>query len=518
VAKGSFKRKLNLFDLFFLGIGSIIGSGWLYAAQNGASIAGPSSWISWIIGAVIIIFIGVVYSELGAALPRAGGFVQYPDYTHGSVVGYLIGFTSMIAYSAVIGIEAEAVRGYAAYWWEGLNHSDGSPTALGIGVQIALIILFFFLNYWSVNFLGKLNTVLTIYKFIVPLLIVIFLLANIDFSNFSVTQAKPGGIKGIFEAVTGAGIVFAFNGFRQPIEFAAESRRPQRDVPLAIILSVLVGLVIYLLLQFSFIGAVPHHMLSGGWSNVSFDSPWVGLAGILGLHWLALLVLLDSVVSPTATGNIYFSASSRSIYAYAKNGYFYKMFRRVDPKTGLPRAALWLTLLIAIAWTLPSQFQVWHGLVSASTSAKAMTFMVGPVSMMVLRNQRPNMERPFKLRFAQIIAPIAYIASTLVIYWSEWKVVSILIPIIIPSLVLYFAFVTDNPRFEGKVKRDFKSSFWLFGYYVFLFVFSYIGSYGPGKWIPAPWDTIVVALGSLVFFYWAVATPLPEPEIEEEDS
>ncbi|HET7615586.1 MAG TPA: APC family permease, partial [Bacillales bacterium] len=236
--KGNFKRKLNLLDLFFLGMGSIIGSGWLYAAQNGAHIAGSTAWISWIIGAVIIIFIGVVYSELGAALPRAGGFVQYPDYTHGSVVGYMIGFTSMIAYSAVIGIEAEAVRGYAAYWLEGLNNPDGSPTMWGMILQVALIVAFFFLNYWSVNFFGKLNTVLTIFKFVVPLLIIIFLLATLDVSNFSVTAADPGGLKGVFEAVTGAGIVFAFNGFRQPIEFAAEARNPQRDVPLAIILSV----------------------------------------------------------------------------------------------------------------------------------------------------------------------------------------------------------------------------------------------------------------------------------------
>src|SRR5699024_7613688 len=182
-------------------------------AQNGANIAGPTSWISWIIGATIIIFIGIVYSELGAALPRAGGFVQYPDYTHGSVVGYLIGFTSVIAYSAVIGIEAEAVRGYAAYWWEGLNHPDGTPTLLGIGIQIVLIVVFFMLNYWSVNFLGKLNTILTIFKFIVPAFIIVFLFSAMDFSNFSVTQASPGGLKGVFEAVTGAGIVFAFNGF-----------------------------------------------------------------------------------------------------------------------------------------------------------------------------------------------------------------------------------------------------------------------------------------------------------------
>ncbi|TCP18622.1 amino acid permease-like protein [Scopulibacillus darangshiensis] len=137
--KGKFKKSLNLLDLTFLGIGSIIGSGWLYAAQNGANMAGAYAWISWLIGAFVIILIGMVYAELGAAMPRAGGFIRYPNYTHGTLVGYLIGFSAMLAYSSVVGIEVEAVRGYAQSWWPQLGQQDGSPTALGMTFQIALI-------------------------------------------------------------------------------------------------------------------------------------------------------------------------------------------------------------------------------------------------------------------------------------------------------------------------------------------------------------------------------------------
>src|SRR5699024_9548581 len=121
-------------------------------------------------------------------------------------------------------------------------------------------------------------TIITAIKFIVPALIIIFLFRHLSFSNFSIDGADPGGIKGIFGAVTGAGIAYSFNGFRMPIEFAGESRRPQKDVPRAIILSVLVGLLIYLLLQIAFLGATPEAMLSDGWSEVHFDSPWAGLA------------------------------------------------------------------------------------------------------------------------------------------------------------------------------------------------------------------------------------------------
>src|SRR5699024_10879887 len=155
------KRSLNLADMFFLGIGSIIGSGWLFAAQKSANAAGTYALISWVIGAVLIMLIGLVYAELGAAMPRAGGFVRYPSYTHGSFVGFVIGLLCLLAYSAVVATEVEAVRDYAQYWWPGLETHNGGPTIIGYLMQVALIIVFFLLNYWSVNIFGKTNTVIT---------------------------------------------------------------------------------------------------------------------------------------------------------------------------------------------------------------------------------------------------------------------------------------------------------------------------------------------------------------------
>ncbi|WP_077324399.1 APC family permease [Virgibacillus siamensis] len=521
---GKFKRKLSTLDLTFLGIGSIIGSGWLYAAATAAGFAGPYSWISWILGAAIIILIGMVYSELGAAMPVAGGFVRYPDFTHGSVVGFLIGFISMLAYSAVISIEAQAVRGYLEYWFDGLGHADGTPTIMGFTIQISLIIIFFLLNYWSVNFFGKANTILTVFKFVVPLLIITVLFLNMDISNFEVMKgADPGGMKGIFAAVTGAGIVFAFNGFRQPIEFAGEAKKPERGIPVSILISVVIGLIIYMLLQIAYIGAVPPEMLAdkGGWNQLHFDSPWADLAAALGLVWLANLVLIDAVISPSATGNIYFSATARSLFAWAKNGYFFKIFQKVDSKTGLPRAALWLTMILAIVWMTPSRFQAWEDLVDASTSAKALTFVVGPVSLMALRYKKPDMHRPFYLKAANILTPLAFIAATLVVYWSQWKVISFLIPIIIVSLVLYLIFAIQNKSFTKEVVQShFQAGWWLILYYLYLMVMSYIGSYGPMKdhLIAAPWDTFVTSLGALVFYYWGVRAALKEPRIETSDT
>lgn len=516
--QGQFKKKLNLLDLTFLGCGSIIGSGWLYGAMNAAKLAGPEAWLSWVIGAIMFALIGLVYAELSSALPRSGGFLRYPDYSHGSMVGYLIGFASMLAYTSVIGVEVEAVRQYATYYLPALTqHSGNAPTLLGFLVQAALIVIFFLINYWSVNFFGKTNTVWTLFKFIVPILIIIFLLMSIQPGNFHAGGASPGGLHGVFKAVVAAGIAFAFLGFRQSVDFAAEAKNPQKDVSLSIILSICLCLVLYVLLQIAFIGAVPGSSLSHGWASINWNSPWAKLAGVLGIVWLQGLVLIDAVVSPAGTGNIFLSGTARTMFAFAKNGYFYSLFAKVDKRTGLPRGALWLALIMGIAWTLPGQFQTWAGLIGAVTSAFVLTYMIGPISALSFRKTRPDMARPFKLKGMSWISPLAFIAASLIAYWSGWSTLVLLIPITVGSLVLYFAFVDKDEKFRKNLKEDFRSCIWLFVYYAFMMVISYLGSFGPGKVIPGPWDTVIAGLGSLVFFYWGVGSALKEPRITTDE-
>ncbi|MFT8361875.1 MAG: APC family permease [Sporolactobacillus sp.] len=530
--QGKLKRKLSLLDLTMLGIGSIIGSGWLYASMKGANYAGSLAWLAWVIGAFAVILIGLVYGELGAAIPRTGGFVKYPDYSHGSVVGFLIGFISMLAYSSVAGVEVEAVRQYATYWWPALSSKAGAPTFLGFVIQAALLVLFFFLNYWSVNVFGKINTIVTAFKFVVPILAVVSLLMYFHPGNFSVGHAAPGGLSGVFQAVSNAGIVFAFLGFRQAVDFAGEAKNPKRDVPLAIILAVTVGMVIYLLLQITFLGAVPGHDLAGGWAKVTFNSPFADLAAALGVSWLTGLILFDAVISPAGTGNIYLSGTSRVLFAWAQNGYFYKIFNSVDKRTGVPRSAMWLTLILGILWTLPGQFQQWSGLISAVTSATVLTYMVGPITAASFRKTLPDMERPFKLAGMSVISPLAFMSATLITYWSGWTVVSLLIGLTIVSLILYFAFIDRDQAFAKtvNVKEDMRSAVWLFLYFVIVLAISYLGTFkgdptgvgflgirGAIGVIPAPVDTILMAVTSLIPYYIGINTGLKHPRVRDEE-
>lgn len=379
------------------------------------------------------------------------------------------------------------------------------------------------LNYWSVNVFGKINTVVTFFKFVVPSLTIITLLMFLKGGNFAIGGAVPGGAHGVFGAIAGGGIVFAFLGFRQAVDFGAEAKNPQRDIPRAIIMAVFLGTVVYILLQIAFLGGVPSNLLhNGGWGNIAqtlqgSNYPFVALASSLGLTWLSTLLLVDAVISPAGTGNIYLSGTARSIFAFSKNGYFYSLFAKVDPKTGVPRAAMWLTFLLAVAWTLPANLDAWQTLVGAVTSATVMTYMIEPISMASLRKTLPGMHRPFLLKGAALINPLAFIAATLIIYWSGWSTDSLLVPIVLGSLILYFAFMDRDGVTRAKLATAWKSGAWLIVYYVFILVMTRIGSPMKQPLIAGPYlDSIVVVLVGLVLYYWGVSSALPKPSFESD--
>ncbi|MCY0900677.1 MAG: APC family permease [Firmicutes bacterium] len=520
--QGKLKRQLGLLDLTLLGLGAIIGSGWLFGAVYAANDAGPASWISWVIGAIAVGLIGLVYAELGGALPRAGGIIRYPDYSHGPMVGYMMGFAALIAYSSVAGVEAEGMRQYlGAQWIPSLtqpNNALNLPTLSGWIVQFILLLLFFLLNYWSVNVFGKFNTWLTVLKFVVPTLAIIIFFTDFHASNFTVAGFNPGGFTGIEQAVATSGIIFSYLGFRQAVDFAGEAKNPQRTVPLAILLAIAIGAVVYILLQIVFIGAVPASALTHGWAKLTYSAPFADLAGVMGLAWFAQILFADAVISPSGTCNIYLSSTSRVIFAWARNGTFFKALGKIHKPTGVPRPALWLAFILAVLWTLP--FPSWQGLVAVVSSATVMTYIIGPVSLSAFRQSATSMPRPFRLGGASVLAPLAFVIASLVIYWSGWSVDEDLLIAQVSVFVIYLILAAFKvmPTNQVGFGQQFKSAIWLVAYYIAMFFLSMYGTFGGTSKIPMWWDQIIVIVVSLIAYYWGVAARLEKATITDEET
>lgn len=518
--QGKFKKQLSLIDLTFIGLGAIFGSGWLFAASHVSAIAGPAGIFSWLLGGFAVLLLGIVYCELGAALPRAGGVVRYPVYSHGPLLGYLMGFITLIAFSSLVAIEVVASRQYAAAWFPELTKVGSSdPTVLGWFVQFGLLCLFFLLNYRSVKTFAMANNLVSVFKFIVPLLVIGVLFSFFKPVNFQMHGFAPFGLSGIEMAVSAGGVIFAYLGLTPIISVASEVKNPQRTIPIALILSVLLSTAIYVLLQTAFLGGIPTEMLANGWAGVAKELalPYRDIALALGVGWLAYLVVADAVISPSGCGNIYMNATPRVIYGWAQTGTFFKIFTRIDEKSGIPRPALWLTFGLSVFWTLP--FPSWEALINVVSAALVLSYAVAPVSVAALRRSAPGMPRPFRVKGMNVLGPLSFIIAALIVYWSGWGTVSWLLGLQILMFVIYLLCGRLVPTAHLNLGQQVRSSAWLIGFYALTILLSKLGSFGGIGVLSHPFDTVIVAVCALGIYYWGAATGVPAHliRLETED-
>src|SRR3954471_23975167 len=304
------RRHVGVVGLLFASVGSIIGSGWLFGALNASVEAGPAAIISWALGGVMILLIALVYAELGTMFPLSGGVVRYPHMSFGSFASYTTAWITWVAVATTAPIEVEAAlqygTKYANFTKEHTVNGETvhTLTALGYGSAVVLMAIFVIVNYYGVRWFARINNVLVWWKLAIILVVIAaFFITAFHGGNFSSHGFAPEGVHGIFTAIATSGIVFSYLGFRQGIELAGETDNPRRNVPIAVVGSVLLTGLIYVLLQVAFIGALDPSVLghSGSWANLSFENdfgPLAAIATALGLTWLAVLLYIDAVVSP----------------------------------------------------------------------------------------------------------------------------------------------------------------------------------------------------------------------------
>ena len=519
-------RSIGPIALMLTGLGSIIGSGWLFGAWRAAKIAGPAAVVAWIIGAVVILAIAMAYAELGAMFPESGGMVRYARYSHGSLVGFISGWANWIAIVSVIPIEAQASIQYMSSWpweWTQALYVGGSLSTMGLLLSAALVLVYFFLNYWGVALFAKANSAITVLKFVVPAVTVAGLMwSRFDSSNFGHLHADvpgqassfaPYGWSAVLTAVATSGIIFAFNGFQSPVNLAGEARNPSRSVPFAVLGSILIALVIYVLLQVAFIGAVSPEAIIHGWAQVDFSSPFANLAIALGLNWLAIVLYADAFLSPSGTGITYMATTTRMIYAMERNRTLPAMFGTIHPLYGVPRAAMWFNLVVAYLFLF--FFRSWSSLAAVISVATIISFLTGPVSMMALRRHAPSLHRPLRLPGMGVIAPLAFVLASLILYWARWPLTGKIILLMAIALPVYFYYQAKS-GWTGW-GREFRAALWLVVYLPVMALLSYIGgkAFGGIGLLPEGWDMAVVALVALAFYHWGVRSGYYTPYLKE---
>jgi len=509
---------------------SIIGSGWLFGVLA-AQTLGAAAILAWVIGGVAVIFLALVHSELGAMYPVAGGTARFPHLAFGSVAGTSFGFFSWLQAVTVAPIECFAVMQYGQYWFDAHNVHIYNPakhvtTGFGFVLTIVLLAIFTAVNFLAMRLFNRVNSALTYWKVAIPVVIIIVLLFKFHTGNFSAGGGffpKGVGAQALFSAIPSAGIVFAYLGFEQADQLAGEIKDPQRNLPRAIIGAILIGTVIYILLQVVWIGAVPSHLLgASGFAGLSATSPiivapFAGVAGAAGFSFLAHVVRVDAFISPAGTGLMYQTSTSRVGYGLARNRYFPQVFARTDAN-GVPWVSLVVSFLLGLLFLLP--FPSWRALVGLVTGASVLMYAGAPLALGAFRRQVPEASRPYRMPGASVLSPLAFVIATMLIYWSGLEVVWKLgVCIVIGYVVIGVSMAFDNER----PPLDWKSAQWLPAYLIGLGILSWQGQYSGGATaapvntgnLPFWWDMLVVTAFSLAIYYWAMFTRLPREEVLE---
>lgn len=522
--RAGLRREIGFIGLLWASAGSIIGSGWLFGAQTALVAAGPAAIISWGIGAVAIFLLALTHAELGGMWPVAGGTARFPHYAFGGAAGASFGWFSWLQAATVAPIEVLAMITYgqhysfASDWMKTTSGGTSVLTAKGIVAAVVLMAIFTSINFLGIRKLAATNSAATWWKVGVPLL-TIFVLAIVNFhaSNFTAADGfSPFGAKGVLAAVSTSGIIFALLGFEQADQLAGESSRPKRDIPRAVIFSVIIGAVIYIALQIVFLGALPSSQIGHSWAHGAYTQmtgPFAQLATLVGVGWLAAILYADAIISPGGTGLIYTTSSSRVSYGLSRNGYFPTVYESTD-RRGVPWFGLITAFVVGCICFLP--FPSWTSLVGLITAASVLMYAGAPLAFGVFRRRLPRAERPWRAPAGPVLAPLTFVVANFLILWSGWATdwrlgvaISIGYFILVATRVLNLN--SQSPQL------NLRAASWLPVYLVGMGLIVYLSDFGPmtNPVFPLWWDMVAVAIFSVAIYYWAMAVALPTEKIEE---
>jgi amino acid transporter len=394
-------------------------------------------------------------------------------------------------------------------------YNGSSLTWLGIVLGIGLMAVFVALNWFGIQLFARINGALTVAKFVVPAVTVVALFASgFHGSNYSSHGGfAPYGWTPGLSAIATAGIIYAYTGFQGPIDMSGEARNARRDVPRAVLSSLGLSAVVYILLQLVFIGAVPGKDLVHGWSGVNFSSPYAELAVAVNLTWLSWVLYADAIASPAGSALSFTATTGRESFAMSKNGFLPPAFAVVHGRSGIPRRALVINFVLGIAFLLP--FGSWQQIVAATSVLGLIAYALPSVSAVVFERGGAFTGAPRWIRF---LAPVAFVLASLIIYWAGWHELRIALPILLVGVLVY---AYQHFR-SGAPWSDARLGLWLVGYLALVLLMSAIGSkdFEGTNAVPAPWDSVIVAVVALAGWLAGVRAglqyladnPPPEPE------
>lgn len=490
------KRDISATNILIASAGGMVGSGWLFSPFISAQMAGSNALISWILAALFMMLVALPLCELGSLFPIAGGMSNYPTFTHGQEVGFLFAWTSWLSYVVMTPIEIQAILQYSSHFFPALMVKQGLTPTLswsGYGFAFFLMVFVVILNSYGIKRLAECNKYASIIKFLLPGIAIVALLnVSTSFQNIVLHVSDRASWVGIFTALSSGGVVFAFTGFQNGLMLAGEVKNPQRNIPIAILGAVLIGFLLYFMLQLSFLVAMPAAYLGKGWQALSYPgdaAPLVGLTLLLGLSTVATLLMIDAAFSPFGTTLVYTAATSRIVYGMALNHHLPAVFLKVN-RHNIPYVTLYANLVVGLFSFLP--FPGWQKLVAFLSSASILSYSIGPLCLLAMRTLQPTLPRPFRLKAAFGMSQLAFYVCNLMLYWCGFSILWKLDVALLLGLGICLCYHRKPLR-----ACDARLG-WFVMYMVTMLLLSALGTFGGLGVLQFPWDMVCMLPLSMI--------------------
>lgn len=426
------RREAGLFQLVTYGVGNIVGAG-IYVLVGAASgFAGNAVWLAFLIGAIVALFTGLSYAELGSIYPKAASEYEYAGKAYGRrplsfITEWTMLLTEIVAASTVS-------LGFASYF-QGLTGLPLIPIAAILLVAITIVAI------TGIKSSLRINTVLSIVA-LLGLLIVIF--AGVGkFGSVSYTYS-PSGIQGVVAA--SILVFFAFIGFDNITNLSEETKNPQKLIPRGLLISLLLSTVLYILVGIAVVSLVPFQSLS------TSDAPLALAASTVFGHPAFILLAIFALLTTFNTVLVLLIVASRIIFGMAREGVLPSVFGRLN-KARAPYAASILVLIVALAFFSLGNM----GSIAKITSfGSLMVFIIINISLLHLRRTAPHLKRPFKAPFS-----IGWVSITALLgvfscfaLLTQFDILSILLGLALPiSGIIIYSFTDrkDMLRIDKKL-------------------------------------------------------------------
>jgi amino acid transporter len=421
--RGSLLRRFGLLQATALNMSNMIGVGpFITIPLLMSTLGGPQAMLGWLLAALIVIPDGLVWSELGAAMPGSGGSYVYlrEGYgreTYGRLLAFLFIWQFILSGPLEIASGYIGFANYVGYVWQGMAPIATMMVAAGVGVlNIALL-------YRRITSIGALTVTLWTGTLITTAAVIGT--GALHFDRRLAFDFPPGAFQFSVGFLLGLGAaarigVYDYLGYYDICYIGEEVKAPGRTIPRSIIISILAVAVMYVGINLSVIGVVPWREFVPAEAHP--NAQFVVSSFMERVHGSHIATVFTALILWTAFGSVFalLLGYSRIPYAAARDGYFFEVFGRVHSAKRFPHVSLVVIGLIAIACSFLSLGIV----IDALITTRILVQFIGQIfAVMLLRRMRPDMPRPFRIWLYPVPALVALAGWIFVFVTSDWRVI-----------------------------------------------------------------------------------------------